>query len=62
MPNLFLSNVLIEQVTSYKYLGVLVLSDLKWNEHIIKVSQRSSELLGFLYTNFYRHVGSLLLL
>ena len=33
MPALFLSNKVIEQVSRYKYLGVHVTSDLKWNCH-----------------------------
>ena len=37
MPHLFLNNDLIEEVRSYKYLGVTVSTDLKWDMHITSI-------------------------
>ena len=54
MPRLFLLGQMIEQVTSYKYLGVFLTSDLKWNLHIDNICQKSRRLLGMLYRKFYR--------
>ena len=62
MPDMFLSNILIEMVTCYKDLGVLVTSDLKWNTHISNVCQRAKRLLGCLYRKVYKQVNSLFLL
>ena len=53
MPQLYLSDQLIEQDNSYKYLGVLLTSDLRWNSHIDKICMRSKRLLGTLYRKFY---------
>ena len=39
----------IEQVDSYKYLGVLISSDLSWSLHINWVCSRAKQLIGFLY-------------
>ena len=56
-PHLFyLQGDIIEQVCSYKYLGVMVTSNLKWDEHIDKVSLKAKRLLGHLYRVFYRNV------
>ena len=56
-PHLFyLQGDNIEQVCSYKYLGVMVTSNLKWDEHIDKVSLKTKRLLGHLYRVFYRNV------
>ena len=61
MPQLYLSDQLIEQVNSYKYLGVLLTSDLRWNSHIDKICMRSKRLLGTLYRKFYRLTSGALL-
>ena len=56
-PHLFyLQGDIIEQVCSYKYLGVMVTSNLKWDEHIDKVSLKAKRLLGHVYRVFYRNV------
>ena len=61
-PDMFLSKILIQPVTCYNYLGVLVTSDLKWNTDVTNVCQRAKRLLGCLYRNFYKQVNSLFLL
>ena len=55
MPALFLSNKVIEQVSSYKYLGVHVTSDLKWNCHIKNICCKSRQLM---YRKFYKDVDA----
>ena len=46
MPHLFLNN---EEVRSYKYLGVTVSTDLKWDIYAItSICQRSKKLLGIM--------------
>ena len=50
------------QVTSYKYLGVLITSDLMWSDHITTVCNKTRKLIGVLYRSFYKHstAGTLL--
>ena len=43
------------RVTSYKYLGVQITSDLMWSDHITKVCTKTRRLIGVLYRNFYKH-------
>ena len=61
MPHLFLNNDLIEEVRSYKYLGVTVSTDLKWDMHITSICQRSKKLLGIMYRRFYHSVDAVFL-
>ena len=48
-PNLTLNGTLMTQVTSYKYLGVQITSDLMWSDHIIKLCNKTRKLIGILY-------------
>ena len=42
----------IEQVSSYKYLGVTICSDLRWNLHTTLICKKAKRTLGFLYRCF----------
>ena len=41
----------LEHVTSAKYLGVTIQSDLKWNLHIDSIVKKANQMLGFLRRN-----------
>ena len=41
----------LEHVTTAKYLGVTISSDLKWNTHISNICQRANNTIGFLKRN-----------
>ena len=41
----------LEQVTSAKYLGVTITSDMKWNTHIANMCQKANNTLSFLKRN-----------
>ena len=43
---------------SYKYLGVLITADLRWDVHISGICLKAKRLLGLLYRKFYRSVDS----
>lgn len=52
----------LEQVTSYKYLGVHITSDLSWQTHINFIANNANRMLGYLRRNFSRAPSSLKLL
>jgi hypothetical protein len=42
---------ILEQVTSAKYLGITITSDMKWNTHIANICKKANNTLGFLKRN-----------
>ena len=54
-PPLYLNGSPLEQVSSFKYLGVLISSNLSWSPHILSICRKSRQLIGILYRLFYRH-------
>ena len=46
---LMMNNVILEQVTSIKFLGVIVSDNLNWNEHKQYIQQKIQKSLGILY-------------
>ena len=57
-PCLTLNGSQLTRVTSYKYLGVLITSDLMWSDHIVNVCNKTRKLIGVLYRSFYKHSTS----
>ena len=55
-PSLSLHCVPIDRVTSYKYLGVLLSSDLSWSPHVERQCASGKRLLGLLYRQFSKHI------
>jgi hypothetical protein len=47
----FLHNILLESVTSAKYLGVDIANDLSWDAHINRSTKKANQTLGFLRRN-----------
>ena len=43
----------LEQVDCYKYLGVLLTSDLSWSSHVSNICTNACRVLGLLYRIFY---------
>ena len=46
-----LNNTILERVQSIPYLGVTLSEDLKWNNHIDKITKKASRVVGFLKRN-----------
>ena len=57
-PCLTLGNSALTCVTSYKYLGVLITSDLTWSAHISKICIKTRKLIGILYRRFHKYSSS----
>ena len=60
LPTLFIGSpeATMEKVTSMKYLGVHISSDLSWSTHIDIITSKARRTLGFIYRKFYRNVNS----
>ena len=50
-----LHNCMLESVSSAKYLGVDISSDLSWNTHINGISKKANDTLDFLRRNIKIH-------
>ena len=57
-----LHNQLMERVSSYKYLGVIICDDLSWSPHIDRITSKTRQLIGMLYRRFYKWSSSRALL
>ena len=55
---LLLADTVLEQVDSYRYLGVLVTSKLTWSDHIEQICSKARKLVGLLYRQFYNWADS----
>ena len=49
---LILGECMLEQVHSYRYLGIMVTSTLSWRDHIQQICNKARKLIGILYRNF----------
>ena len=56
--NLSLCGAKIEQVTSFKYLGVTISQDLSWNLHIAGTCRRARSLFGIYLQMLWWGVGA----
>ena len=54
IPILTLYGQALERVEEYKYLGVILTSNLSWSAHIDKIVAKARKMTGMLYRQFYR--------
>jgi len=48
-PMVKINNIIIDRVTQFNFLGVILSSDLRWNKHIDYISLKISKVIGILY-------------
>ena len=53
-PTLYLCREPMQEVNSYKYLGILLSSDLSWSQHIQSICGKARKLTGLIYRRFYQ--------
>ena len=58
LPQFLLNGTPIQHVKTFKYLGVLLSSDLSWCNHINSICSKARKLLGLLYRRFYGSMNS----
>ena len=49
---------ILEKVDCYKYLGLLLTSELSWSSHIHNICAKARKLLGLIYMCYYQHAES----
>ena len=48
-PKLKINNVTIDRVNDFKFLGLIISSNLKWNKHINHISIKVSKVIGIMF-------------
>ena len=48
-PDLKINNITIDKVTDFKFLGLIISSNLKWNKHIDHISIKVSKVIGIMF-------------
>jgi len=54
-PVIYLYKLPLEFVFSFKYLGVLLTSDLLWSGHVKNACTKARQLIGLIYRRFYKY-------
>ena len=54
-PPMCLNGSPLESVPTFKYLGVLLSSDLTWSKHVQSICSRARQLIGLLYRRYYQY-------
>ena len=53
-----ISDVPLEQVSSFKYLGVVLSENISWNKHVEMVRSKAMKQVGMIYRKFYTHCNT----
>ena len=54
-PVIYLYGLPLESVSSFKYFGVLLTSDLSWCGHVKNACTKARQLIGLIYRRFYKY-------
>ena len=55
MTHIHLNGLPLERTPTFKYLGLLLTSDLSWTQRIESPCSKAKQILGLLYRRFYHH-------
>ena len=58
LPSLFLNDCPLDRVSSYRYLGVILTSNLSWTPHIKAICSKARQQIGLIYRSFYVYSSS----
>jgi len=61
-PSFFLNGCPLEEVPTFKYLGIIISSDLSWSQHIRGICSKARKIIGMLYRRYYQYADSSTLL
>jgi len=50
-----LNGTVLETVNTFKYLGLLISSDLSWTPHIQNICSKARKIFGLLYHRYYKY-------
>ena len=56
-PAITVNGQMLETVSTFKYLGLLLTPDLSWSKHIEGICTKTKKILGLLYRQFYQHAN-----
>jgi len=59
---IMLNGTVLEMVSTFKYLGLLISSDLSWTPHIQNICSKARKILGLLYRQYYKYSDQVMLL
>ena len=62
LPNILVQGTPLSLVSSVKYLGILINSDLSWSPHVANLCSKARKLVGLLYRRFYKNADPTTLL
>ena len=57
LPPLCLNKSQLDLVTSFKYLGIIISSNLSWSLHIQSICSKARQIIGVIYRSFYQHAS-----
>jgi len=59
---IMLGGTVLEVVSTFKYLGLLISSDMSWSNHIKDICSKARKILGLLYRRYYQYADESTLL
>ena len=57
-PSFFLNGCPLEDVPTFKYLGIIISSDLSWSQHTEGICSKAMKIIGMLYRRYYQYADS----